>query len=62
MSRVMSRRRLDPPQRAAVTVSVGAPLAAGVVYVAFRTDWLQRVGGSLTPGAPMWMELPERLT
>ena len=50
MSRVTSGRRLDPPQRAVVTVSVGAPLAAGVVYVVLRTDWLQRTGGALVAG------------
>lgn len=40
----MLRRRLDPPQGAAVAVSVAAPLAAGVIYIALRTDWLRQVG------------------
>lgn len=44
MSRVTSERRLDPPQRAAVAVSVVAPLAAGVIYIALCTDWLRQVG------------------
>lgn len=44
MSRVTSKRRLDPPQRAAVAVSAAAPLAAGVIYIALRTDWLRQVG------------------
>lgn len=41
---IMLRRRLDPPQGAAVAVSVAAPLAAGVIYIALRTDWLRQVG------------------
>lgn len=43
----MLRRRLDPPQKAAIAVSVAAPLAAGVVYAALRTDWLRQAGGWL---------------
>lgn len=40
----MLRRRLDPPQKAAIAVSVATPLVAGVIYVALRTDWLRQVG------------------
>lgn len=40
----MLRQRLDPPQKAAVAVSVVAPLAVGITYVALRTDWLRQVG------------------
>lgn len=40
----MLKRRLDPPQKAAIAVSVAAPLVAGVIYVALRTDWLRQVG------------------
>lgn len=40
----MLRQRLDPPQKAAIAVSVVAPLAAGITYVALRTDWLRQVG------------------
>lgn len=40
----MLRQRLDPPQKAAIAVSVAAPLVAGVIYVALRTDWLRQVG------------------
>lgn len=46
----MLRQRLDPPQKAAVAVSVVAPLAVGAVYATLRTDWLQRVGGALAAG------------
>lgn len=44
MSRAALKRRLDPPQKAAVAVSVATPLVAGVIYVALRTDWLRQVG------------------
>lgn len=44
MSRAALKRRLDPPQKAAVAVSVATPLAAGITYVALRTDWLRQVG------------------
>lgn len=40
----MLKRRLDPPRKAAVAVSVAVPLAAGVICVALRTDWLRRAG------------------
>lgn len=40
----MLRQRLDPPQKAAIAVSVATPLVAGVIYVALRTDWLRQVG------------------
>lgn len=40
----MLRQRLDPPQKAAIAVSVVAPLAVGITYVALRTDWLRQVG------------------
>lgn len=40
----MLKRRLDPPQKAAIAVSVATPLVAGVIYVALRTDWLRQVG------------------
>lgn len=40
----MLRRRLDPPQKAAIAISVAAPLAVGITYVALRTDWLRQVG------------------
>lgn len=46
----MLRQRLDPPQKAAVAVSVAAPLAVGIAYVALRTDWLRQVGGALAAG------------
>lgn len=38
----MLRRRLDPPQKAAIAVSVAVPLAAGAAYIVLRTDWLRR--------------------
>lgn len=44
MSHAALKRRLDPPQKAAVAVSVATPLVAGVIYVALRTDWLRQVG------------------
>lgn len=44
MSRATSERRLDPPQKAAIAISVAAPLAVGITYVALRTDWLRQVG------------------
>lgn len=44
VSRAALKRRLDPPQKAAVAVSVVAPLAVGITYVALRTDWLRQVG------------------
>lgn len=62
MSRATSERRLDPPQRAAVAISVAAPLAVGITYVALRTDWLRRAarwlvraGGALA-GLP-WADI-----
>lgn len=50
MSHVTSERRLDPPQKAAIAISVAAPLAVGIAYVALRTDWLRQVGGALAAG------------
>ena len=43
----MLRQRLDPPQKAAIAVSVATPLVAGVIYVALRTDWLRQVADGL---------------
>ena len=40
----MLRQRFDPPQKAAIAVSVATPLVAGVIYVVLRTDWLRQVG------------------
>ena len=58
----MLRRRLDPPQKAAIAVSVAVPLAAGAAYIVLRTDWLRRAarwlvraGGALA-GLP-WADI-----
>ena len=58
----MLRQRLDPPQKAAIAVSVAVPLAAGAAYIVLRTDWLRRAarwlvraGGALA-GLP-WADI-----
>lgn len=40
----MLKRRLDPPRKVAIAVSVAIPLVTGVICVALRTDWLRRAG------------------
>lgn len=54
----MLRRRLDPPQKAAIAVSVAVPLAAGAAYIVLRTDWLRRAARWLVRAGDALAGLP----
>lgn len=40
-------RRFDPPQLMALGAAVAAPLMGGIIWIAVRTDWFQRIGSWL---------------